>query len=126
MSKKNLSIGICGEKAVKKYLRRRFYKIIECNYKCFWGEIDIVAKRGKYICFIEVKTRGKNAFGRPADAVTNLKQEKIIKSAYSFLHKYECNSMARFDIAEVFADNGKFKIVYIKNAFDLNENNFHL
>ena len=118
-------IGAKGEAAVAAFLKRRFYKILSRNYKCYWGEIDIIAKKGKYICFVEVKTRSENSIGRPAEAVTNAKQAKIIKSAYSYLKKNNFTLMSRFDVAEVYVKNNKFKIDYIKNAYELNQDNYN-
>lgn len=118
--------GDRGERAVVRFLKRRFYSIIERNFSCRWGELDIIARRGRYICFIEVKTRGENSFGRPADAVDKFKQSKIIKAAYFFLKQSgEYSScMPRFDVAEVYIIDDKIKINYIDNAFDLNEENY--
>ncbi len=119
--------GDSGERVVARYLKLRFYSIIARNFNCRWGELDIVAKRGKYICFVEVKTRGNNSMGRPADAVDKYKQSKIIKSAYYFLKQsgdyYHC--MPRFDVAEVYIDDSKTKINYIVNAFEQNEENYY-
>ena len=111
------NLGLIGEKLVKRYLIRRFYKILKCNYNSKYGEIDIIAKRGKYLVFVEVKTRSKNSYGSPAEYVTKQKQQKIIKTAYSFVFKYPYNLYYRFDVAEVYENSGKFNINYIKNAF---------
>lgn len=126
MMSSKAKIGDIGERAVSRYLRFRFYKIIARNYNCRWGELDIVAKRGKCLCFIEVKTRGEGSFGRPADAVDRVKQAKIIKSAYYFLKKnqYYSEFMRRFDVAEVYINDNKVKINYIQNAFEQNEENY--
>ena len=123
--KNSNNIGYKGETAVEKYLRRRFYRILERNYKCHWGEIDIIAQKGKHICFIEVKTRGENSIGRPAEFVTEDKQFKVIKSAYAYLKKNPSKLMARFDVAEVYVIGNKFKIDYIDNAFDVNDKNYY-
>lgn len=126
MKSRKVKIGDIGERAVARYLRFRLYKIIVRNFDCRWGELDIVAKRGKYLCFVEVKTRGSGSLGRPADAVDRVKQSKIIKSAYYFLRQkqYLAQNMCRFDVAEVYINNNKAKINYIKNAFEQTENNF--
>ena len=71
------NLGTIGEKLVKRYLIRRFYKILKCNYNSKYGEIDIIAKRGKYLVFVEVKTRSKK-FLRFACRVCN--QAKATKN----------------------------------------------
>ena len=119
------NIGFKGEKAVVRYLRLRFYKILKRNYSTRWGELDIIAKNRKYLCFVEVKTRSENSYGSPAEYVDNYKQNRIIKTAYSYLKHNPTMLMPRFDIAEVYHINGKFKINYIKNAFMVTEENYH-
>lgn len=117
--------GAYGEKIVRKYLCRHFYFICAKNYKTHYGEIDIIAKTPKYLCFCEVKTRSPHSMGTPAEAVTYRKQSRIIKSAYSYLKHHPTKRGIRFDVAEVYLDNKKYKINYIKNAFSLDENNQH-
>lgn len=119
-------IGDIGEDAVIRYLKCRFYSVIERNFKCRWGELDIIAKRGRYICFIEVKTRGIKSFGRPADAVNKHKQSKMIKTAYYYLKSRRefYHLMPRFDVAEVYIINDKPRINYIEHAFEQNEDNY--
>ena len=117
-------IGKKGERAVALYLKLRLYKILKRNYNTRYGELDIIAKNRKYLCFVEVKTRSVKSYGSPAEYVDKYKQNRIIKTAYSYLKYNPTNLMPRFDIAEVYHDNGKFKINYIKNAFMLTEDNF--
>lgn len=115
-------IGDKGEKFTLKYLKKNKYKIIVKNYETYYGEIDIIAKKDEYICFIEVKTRKNTSFFRPLAAINRHKKDCIIKSAYSFLKRNDFEDfMPRFDIAEVIYDeNDKYSINYIENAFDLN------
>ena len=114
---KSNTLGKIGEKAVKNYLRLRFYTILKCNYHSKYGEIDIIAKRFGYLAFVEVKTRSENSFGEPSEYVDKLKQQKIIKTAYSYVFHHPHNLTYRFDVAEVRNVKGKLKINYIKNAF---------
>ncbi|NLL63460.1 MAG: YraN family protein [Ruminococcaceae bacterium] len=110
-------IGRKGEELTAKYLQNKNYEIIEKNYSCRFGEIDLIAKKENFICFIEVKTRKQDAFTTGFEAITVSKQRKIIKTAQYFLaynKKYQ-NLQPRFDCVEV---NSKTKrITYIKNAF---------
>lgn len=117
------STGARGETAVCRYLRLRGYLILERNYRKKCGEIDIIARRGRYLCFVEVKTRSKNAMGEPSRYVTFQKQRKIIKTASAFLCVNNFELMPRFDIAEVSKIGLLFKVRYIKNAFCVNEHN---
>lgn len=121
MEKYNKVIGKCGEDAAEKYLKKHKYKIIERNFNIKGGEIDIVAQKGEYIVFAEVKTRSANDYGTPAAAVTYVKRQRIIKAANIFLQRTG-TSYTRFDVIEVFGSmcGDKFilaKINHIENAF---------
>ena len=109
----NVEIGQKGENIATRYLRLRLYKILERNYRRKTGEIDIIAKKGGYIIFIEVKYRNNTNKGLPIEAVTPINQRQIKRTAeiYILENKYYCNM--RFDVIEIL---GK-KVEHIKNAF---------
>lgn len=119
MQDTKIEIGRRGEEAAVDFLKRRGYKIIEKNYKNKLGEIDIIAKDGDTLCFIEVKTRTNFKFGFPQEAITTFKQKKINKVALSYLKQYNLlNISSRFDIISVVLNNKqKFDIEIIKDAF---------
>ena len=107
-------IGVKGESFAVKYLKEQKYKILQRNFSCSFGEIDIVAKDGDYIVFVEVKSRSGNCFGMPREAVTISKQKTIIRCASLWLSKNNCTGMSvRFDVAEVYPE----QIVLLKDAF---------
>lgn len=110
-------IGDSGESAVAKYLKRRLYRVVDTNYSCRFGEIDIIARKGKYICFVEVKTRAPDSKERPAAAVNSAKQRRIITTAQCYIAAKGTRLQPRFDVAEVVLDGEKIKINYIENAF---------
>ena len=112
-------LGQVGEKQVVKYLKKNKFKILEKNYTCPVGEIDILAKDGDYLCFLEVKTRVNENYGTPSMAVTPDKQRHIALAATSYLkRKSLLDAYCRFDVAEVlFEDNDNFAINYIEDAF---------
>lgn len=123
MEKYNKIVGNFGEKEVISYLQNQKYKILDKNYRCNFGEIDIIAIEKDCLCFIEVKTRTTCKYGRPSNAVNFIKQKHIINCAKLYvLQKRLGNYKARFDIVEVFVknDDNKLeveKINIIKNAF---------
>lgn len=115
----NHIVGNIGEKAAISFLQKAGYKILEHNFRSKSGEIDIIAEYRHTIIFIEVKTRRSTVFGFPAEAVTRVKQQRIIKTALYYLNmRNQPNSSCRFDVLEVFLlPNGSFKYNHIINAF---------
>ena len=114
MKRLNKATGMKGELQVQKFLEKQGYKILESNYACKLGEVDIIAKDNDYIVFIEVKTRNDLLFGRPCEAVTPYKQNKIRAVAkYYLMMKKQSEENVRFDVIEVLED----EINHIKNAF---------
>ncbi len=117
-------IGMAGEKAACKFLKKNGYKILACNYQTAMGkvigEIDIVAKQGEVISFIEVKTRQNEDFGLPCEFVTKSKQQRIIRTAYTYIAEHKLDATYRFDIIEVLHDGQKIKTLrHIPHAFTL-------
>jgi putative endonuclease len=78
-------LGREGEQLAADYLVKKGYRIIERNYRFHRNEIDIIARHGHTLCFVEVKTRLSSAKGHPAEAVTLQKQHEIIKAARAYL-----------------------------------------
>lgn len=109
----NVEKGRKGEKIAQRYLKLRLYKILETNYRRKTGEIDIIAKRGKYIIFIEVKYRKNADKGLPREAVTPFKQRQIKRTAEMYIVENNVKCDLRFDVIEIM---GK-KVEHIKNAF---------
>ncbi|MGV8980282.1 YraN family protein [Clostridium sp.] len=118
----NKDIGALGEQISENYLKNLGYKILEMNFKCKCGEIDIIALNKDYICFIEVKTRYGTKYGIPAESVFFSKQKKIYKTAEVYiLYKNIINFNFRFDVMEVTlnSENNDFLINHIQDAFQL-------
>lgn len=113
--------GDIGEKYTERYLKKNGYKILERNYRQKCGEIDIIAQKGEYIIFVEVKTRAQNFISRPYEAVDRRKMLKIKKTAALYIAEKQPDSYFRFDVSEVFTDTQSGKAVdinYIENAFE--------
>ena len=116
------AVGKSGEDRVAAFLIKKGYKVINRNYQCRFGEIDIIAEKGEYIIFVEVKTRKKDSVTSPAESVDFKKQQRIMLTAQDFIAKTLCERQPRFDVAEVTVDEKPDKILeyhlnYIKNAF---------
>lgn len=113
-------VGKYGEIAAANYLRRHHYKLYDVNYRSRFGEIDLIMTKGRYIVFIEVKTRSENSIAEPAEFVDAAKQQKMIQTARCFLSQSKTNFQPRFDVVEVFFENGSIKSVkHLENAFTL-------
>lgn len=108
-------LGKEGEEEDTKYLEKQGYKIIQRNFECRQGEIDIIAKDKSEYVFIEVKTRQNRHYGMPCEAVNERKQKHIWNATryYLHLHKLE-NQYIRFDIIEMYKKKGEFYINHIK------------
>ncbi|MCR5652667.1 MAG: YraN family protein [Ruminococcus sp.] len=121
----NNKLGRKGEKAVAKYLKKNDYIIIYTNYRTASGEIDIIAEKGMYIAFVEVKTRTEGQMLEPNFSVDRKKRRRICASASTYVKKYKIKKQPRFDIAEVIVnDKGKMRINYIDNAFSQEDNDY--
>ena len=114
------NLGVRGEDMAVDFLKKKGYTILCRNYRCRSGEIDIVARKKKTLCFVEVKTRRTRNFGPPQEAVTQRKQYKIGRVAQDFLQRYSLeNRPARFDVVAVDFSTGDALIELIENAFEL-------
>lgn len=113
-------IGKYGEIAAVNYLRKKRYKLYDVNFRCRFGEIDAVMTKGKYIVFVEVKSRSSGSLASPAEFVDFSKQQKLIKTAEYFLSVNDIKLQPRFDVVEVFFEKGEIKsIKHLENAFTL-------
>lgn len=107
--------GKIGEEIAKNYLERKGYKIIERNFRCRQGEIDIIAMYSGKLIFVEVKTRRSEKYGNPAEAVNGVKQKHMINAARYYLYKTgQENKFIRFDVVEVKLKDGYYIVNHIE------------
>ena len=115
------TLGSFGEEQAARYLRRRGYRIVERNFRCRQGEIDIIARKGEVVAFVEVKQRKNADFGEAREFVTYSKQRRVIAAAELWLLKTGCELQPRFDVIEVYAPEGTKTLLpeinHIENAF---------
>lgn len=109
-------IGYGYEDQAAEYLKRQGFKILKRNFYCKTGEIDIIARDGRYLVFVEIKYRKNGACGHPLEAVDTRKQRKICKTASYFCLRYGYGDTApcRFDVVAVMGD----EVTHIRNAFE--------
>ena len=113
-------LGKEGERIAERFLKKKGYKLVERNYRCAAGEIDLILLDRRVIVFVEVKTRTGHGFGTPLEAVEFRKQRKMIHAAQYFLsakglHQRE----ARFDVVGISWRQSEPLVEHIENAFEL-------
>ena len=117
MFKNKKEFGNIGEEIGSKYLEQIGYKIIERNFSCRQGEIDIIAKDKNEYVFVEVKTRSNIIYGMPRDAVNEDKQKHIYKCTKYYLHMHGLdNAYVRFDVIEIYFLKNKYRLKHLKNV----------
>ena len=113
--------GAWGEDRAALYLRMRGYRIIERNFRCRQGEIDLIARKGEAVVFVEVKLRKNAEHGEAREFVTAVKQRRIVSAAELWLMKNRCELQPRFDVIEIYAPDGtktlRPRINHLENAF---------
>jgi len=113
--------GKWGERIALDFLCKKGYSIVATSFRSRLGEIDIIAKDDDYIVFVEVKTRKNANFAQAKEYVGKIKQRKIISTANYWLMKNTAGCQPRFDVIEVYAEDGEFTISpdinHIENAF---------
>ena len=117
----NRTRGADGERLAAQYLERRGYRILEHNYRTRMGEIDLIAKDGGTLVFVEVKARTDERFGGPAEAITKAKQARIGRLAQQYLAARRlADRLCRFDVVLIRGDDPKTcSIELLMGAFEL-------
>lgn len=111
--------GRRGEAAAAEYLKKKKYKIVGLNYRCRFGEIDVIAENRKYVVFTEVKLRKSAAFAEAKEFVTAAKQRRILTTAQLYLQQNPTEKQPRFDVIEIYGDGGDIQMInHIENAFE--------
>jgi putative endonuclease len=113
------SFGNSGETAVALELLGRGYTVTERQWRCRYGEIDLIVRDEKnMLCFVEVKLRTDLTHGLPREYVSPSKQRKIRQAASMYMSLHDLDESARFDVAEVYREPGGLRVVYLENAFE--------
>lgn len=114
-------LGRWGETKAANYLRLRGYGIVERNYRCRMGEIDLIARKRGFIVFVEVKLRKDAAFAQAREFVTVAKRRRVMTAAELWLAEHPTQLQPRFDVIEIYAPRGPAgpaRIEHIENAFE--------
>jgi putative endonuclease len=118
MSRARQALGKLGEDLACRELTRRGYAIVARRYRLRSGELDIVARDGRTVVFIEVKARERDQFGEAAEAVTAWKRRRLVRLAMDYLTRHRlAEQPCRFDVVAVQLDEGHPSIEVYQNAF---------
>ncbi len=118
MSRERVALGKLGEDLACEELAHRGYAIVARRYRCRGGELDIIARQGGTLVFVEVKLRDGNAFGEAAEAVTRPKRRRIVRLAQEYLMRQHVGDVCcRFDVVAIRLADGRPLIDVYVNAF---------
>jgi putative endonuclease len=113
-------LGKEGERVAEQYLKNKGYKLVERNYRCPVGELDLIVLDRRVVVFVEVKTRSGHGYGSPLEAVEFRKQRKMIQVAQYFLNAKKLHQRdARFDVVGISWPGREPVVEHVENAFEL-------
>lgn len=120
MGRNNL-VGAWGEALASAYLQKKHYKLVAANYRCRFGEIDLIMEYRQYLVFVEVKLRKNDEFARACEYVGYQKQQRLRSTAALYLSQYPTQLQPRFDVIEIYAPQGMLTkkpiINHLEDAF---------
>ena len=114
-------LGPWGEEKAAEFLRRKGYALVTSNYRCKFGEIDLIVKNRRYLVFVEVKLRKNAKFAQALEYVDRRKQDRIRTTASMYLAQNPTELQPRFDVIEIYAPDGSAtahpEIYHLEDAF---------
>lgn len=118
MGSRKQSLGQWGEQRAAEHLLAKGYTILERNWRCEYGEIDLIARQEEVLVFVEVKARSSERYGHPEQAVTTSKQQHLYESSLTYLQTHpELNGDWRIDVIAITRGPGGPLIEHFENAF---------
>lgn len=120
MTRERLDLGRTGEDLALREIQRLGYRCIARNYRCALGEVDLVAKDGDTLVFVEIKTRRGKTLTYAKEAVTPRKKRQLSKVALAYMKANHCtDTKARFDVVAIHLSGGVSRMEVVKDAFEL-------
>lgn len=113
----NRETARAGEHVAAQYLSRKGCTILQRNWRCPYGEVDIIAQDGNMILFVEVKARHHIEYALPREAVDERKQARLRRCAELYLNLFYPDAPCRFDVVEVWWQSGKTRVRWLRQAF---------
>ena len=119
MSDPRQSLGKAGEELAERYLKRQGYAIVERNYRCPLGEIDLIAIDKRAVVFVEVKTRRVDTSGAPLESVNGAKQQRLRRAALHYLTRHHLHGRdVQFDVVGISLRSDPPAVRHVRHAFD--------
>jgi len=119
---RNNIVGAWGEALAAQYLVKKKYKLLAANYRCRFGEIDLIVRNSQFVVFVEVKLRKSGDFAEAREFVDSRKQERLKITAELYLSQFPTNLRSRFDVIEIYAPQGvdtrNPRINHMEDAFE--------
>lgn len=109
--------GNAAELAACRYLEAQGLTLVEKNYRCASGELDLIMRHNEQLVFVEVRCRRTDRYGTPAETITKAKQQRLLKAANHYLQQRRCDAVCRFDVIAITQVNQESKLKWIQNAF---------
>ena len=109
--------GDAAENEALQYLQRHGLHLVERNYHCKPGEIDLVMRDGSSLVFVEVRSRRNTRFGSPVETVVARKQQRLVRAAAHYLQYHKLDLPCRFDVIGICRDSDTVQVEWIKDAF---------
>ena len=106
MKQNNRAVGTAYEQIAGRFLEKKGFQILEYNYRCRAGEIDLIAQKGRELAFVEVKLRKDGRVAQAREFVDRRKQEKLRTTAQLYLAEHPTQLQPRFDVVEIYAPQG--------------------
>ncbi len=116
---KRKQLGNDSEAIARHYLEQRGYQLVQSNFQCKSGEIDLIMQNEKMLVFVEVRSRSSSVYGAPAETVDYSKQNKIRKTAAYYLYRNPrfTEHYCRFDVVSILWEKGQANIQWFQDAF---------
>ena len=116
------SLGKAGEDLAERYLKRQGYAVVERNYRCPLGEIDLIAVSRQAVVFVEVKTRRVDTSGTPLESVNAVKQRRLKRAALHYLNRHRLHDRdVQFDVVGISLGADPPAVHHVRHAFDFSE-----
>lgn len=116
ITKRRLTVGRLGEQQARAHLKKNGYAIIDTNYRCRLGEMDIIAREAKTIVFVEVRTKTGSRFGLPEESITPGKARRLLHLAQYYLQTHNLSeNPCRIDLVAVTLDSANYSLITLKH-----------